>query len=177
MSSQTASNLTASSRVDAYDWEALAGELDSYGCAVLPNLLSRDESRMIAALYPDESHFRSQIQMARHGFGKGEYRYFKYPLPDLVSSLRTALYPRLASIANEWNGRMRIDERYPADHASFLERCHDAGQTRPTPLLLQYVPGDFNCLTRTCMAISHSRSRSQFSCPNPAATSRVASSS
>lgn len=112
----------------------------------LQSLLSRDESRMIGALYRDESHFRNHIQMARHGFGKGEYRYFKYPLPDLVSSLRTALYPSLANIANEWNGRMRIDERYPADHASFLRRCHDAGQTRPTPLLLQYVPGDFNCL-------------------------------
>ena len=146
MSSQTASSLPAPSRVEAYGWQALADDLDSYGCAVLPKLLSRDESRMIAALYPDESHFRSRIQMARHGFGKGEYRYFKYPLPDLVSSLRTALYPRLASIANEWNGRMRIDERYPGDHATFLAQCQDAGQTRPTPLLLQYVPGDFNCL-------------------------------
>jgi hypothetical protein len=146
MSSQRASNLRGPSRVNAYDWQALADELDNYGCAVLPRLLSREESRMIAALYPDETHFRSRIQMDRHGFGKGEYRYFKYPLPDLVSSLRTALYPRLASVANEWNSRMRIDERYPAEHASFLERCRDAGQTRPTPLLLQYVPGDYNCL-------------------------------
>ena len=146
MSSQTASNLRAPSRIDGYDWQALADELDNYGCAVLPKLLSREESRMIAAFYPDETHFRSRIQMDRHGFGKGEYRYFKYPLPDLVSSLRTALYPRLASVANEWNGRMQIDESYPADHASFLERCHHAGQTRPTPLLLQYVPGNFNCL-------------------------------
>src|SRR5713226_2921284 len=137
---------SAEARVAAYDWQALAGELDSYGCAVLPKLLLPAECRTIAALYPDESHFRSHIHMARHGFGKGEYRYFKYPLPDLLGGLRTALYPRLAGVANEWNGRMGIDERYPGDHASFLKRCHDAGQTRPTPLLLQYVPGDFNCL-------------------------------
>jgi hypothetical protein len=133
-------------RVATYDWRALAGELDNFGCAVLPKLLSSEECRAIAALYPDESHFRSHVHMARHGFGKGEYRYFKYPLPDLVGGLRTALYPHLADVANEWNLRMGIDERYPADHASFLKLCHEAGQTRPTPLLLQYVPGDFNCL-------------------------------
>jgi len=138
--------LSAQSRVAAYDWQTLARELDSYGCAVLPELLSPLECRAIADLYSEESHFRSQVHMARHGFGKGEYRYFKYPLPDLLASLRTALYTRLAGVANEWNRRMAVDERYPADHASFLKRCHDAGQTRPTPLLLQYVPGDFNCL-------------------------------
>jgi hypothetical protein len=136
----------AEARVAAYDWQTLAGELDRYGCAILPKLLSPGECRAIAALYSDESHFRSHVHMSRHGFGKGEYRYFKYPLPDLLQGLRTALYPPLAGVANEWNGRMRIDERYPGDHASFLERCHKAGQTRPTPLLLQYVPGDFNCL-------------------------------
>ena len=141
-SAQTA----ADERVSGYDWQPLINELDKYGCAVLQKLLSPEECRTIALLYSDESHFRSHVQMARHGFGKGEYRYFKYPLPELLSGLRTALYPRLADLANEWNGRMRIDERYPADHASFLERCHKAGQTRPTPLLLQYVPGDFNCL-------------------------------
>jgi hypothetical protein len=115
-------------------------------CAVLLNLLSADECRGIVGLYSDESHFRSHVHMARHGFGKGEYRYFKYPLPQVIGGLRTALYPHLATIANEWNGRMAIPERYPATHASFLKRCHDAGQGRPTPLLLQYVPGDFNCL-------------------------------
>lgn len=137
---------SAEARVAAYDWQALAGELDLYGCTVLPKLLSPDECRAIAALYPDESHFRSHVHMARHGFGKGEYRYFKYPLPHLLGGLRTVLYPHLADIANEWNRRMGIEERYPGDHAAFLKRCHDAGQTRPTPLLLQYVPGDFNCL-------------------------------
>ncbi|MFT3998838.1 MAG: 2OG-Fe(II) oxygenase [Rhizobium sp.] len=133
-------------RVNAYDWKALAGELDGFGCAILPKLLSPEECQVISALYPQERHFRSHIIMARHGFGKGEYRYFNYPLPDLLAGLRTALYPHLADVANGWNERMNIDERYPAEHASFLERCHEAGQRRPTPLLLQYVPGDFNCL-------------------------------
>jgi hypothetical protein len=137
---------SAEDRVAVYNWQALAGELSDYGCAVLLNLLSADECRGIVGLYSDESHFRSHVHMARHGFGKGEYRYFKYPLPQVIGGLRTALYPHLATIANEWNGRMAIPERYPATHASFLKRCHDAGQGRPTPLLLQYVPGDFNCL-------------------------------
>jgi hypothetical protein len=137
---------SAETKIGAYNWEALGNELDSYGCAVLLNLLSREECRAIAALYREESYFRSRVHMARHGFGKGEYRYFKYPLPEPLGALRTALYPRLAGVANEWNGRMGIGERFPVDHATFLKRCHDAGQTRPTPLLLQYAPGDFNCL-------------------------------
>jgi hypothetical protein len=137
---------SAEARLAVYDWRVIAGELDNCGCAVLPKLLALEECRSIAALYDDETHFRSHVHMARHGFGKGEYRYFKYPLPNLVSGLRTTLYPRLAEVANEWNARMRIDERYPGDHASFLERCHALDQTRPTPLLLQYVAGDFNCL-------------------------------
>jgi hypothetical protein len=142
----TSAALTTEARVAAYDWASATADLDAYGCAVLPKLLSPEESRAVAALYPDESHFRSHVHMARHGFGKGEYRYFKYPLPDLLGDLRTALYPRLAAVANAWNERMGLDERYPGDHASFLKRCHKAGQTRPTPLLLQYVAGDFNCL-------------------------------
>jgi len=136
----------AQARLACYDWTAVAAELDGHGCAVLPKLLSAVESHGIAALYPDEALFRSQIHMARHGFGKGEYRYFKYPLPELVGALRIALYPRLAGVANAWAARMGQDERYPDDHAAFLKRCHKAGQTRPTPLLLQYVAGDFNCL-------------------------------
>ncbi|MGX5721678.1 2OG-Fe(II) oxygenase [Shinella zoogloeoides] len=139
-------DVPAEARIAAYDWQALAGELDSYGCAVLPNLLSAEECRGLAALYPDTSHFRSHIIMARHGFGKGEYRYFKYPLPDIIGGIRTALYPPLAGVANRWNERMGLDQRFPGEHAAFLKQCHDAGQVRPTPLLLQYVSGDFNCL-------------------------------
>ena len=133
-------------RVAKYDWAKISEELSSQGCAVIERLLYPDECRQVAALYPQEEHFRSHVHMARHGFGKGEYRYFKYPLPKLLSGLRTALYPHLAVIANDWNARMNIDRRYPARHADFLKECHDGGQTRPTPLLLQYVPGDFNCL-------------------------------
>lgn len=139
-------NVHANLRVTAHDWPAIAGELSHFGCAVLPQLLLPEECRSIAALYSDEQNFRSRIHMARHGFGRGEYCYFSYPLPDLVDGLRTSLYPPLARVANEWNSGMGIDARYPGDHASFLERCRDAGQKRPTPLLLQYVAGDFNCL-------------------------------
>ncbi|MDZ4735242.1 MAG: 2OG-Fe(II) oxygenase [Rhodospirillaceae bacterium] len=133
-------------RVDHFDRHALAAALNGFGCAVLPSFLTPAECTALAALYPQESHFRSQVHMARHGFGKGEYRYFKYPLPGLVAALRTALYPRLAKIANQWNERMGIDRRDPDDHAEFLKLCHAAGQTRPTPLLLRYGSGDFNCL-------------------------------
>jgi hypothetical protein len=136
----------AEARVSAFDWQNMTTQLDGFGNAVIDGLLTPEECRRIAALYSHEEHFRSHIHMARHGFGKGEYRYFKYPLPELISGLRTALYPRLAVVANAWNERMGVDLRYPEKHAEFLKQCHDAGQTRPTPLLLQYVPGDFNCL-------------------------------
>jgi len=137
---------TAQHRIARYDWGAVGVELDAAGCAVLPNLLTGAECTAIAALYPHEEHFRSHIHMARHGFGKGEYRYFKYPLPPLIDELRTALYARVATFANGWNERMKIATRYPKAHADYLKACHDAGQLRPTPLLLQYGPGDFNCL-------------------------------
>ena len=137
---------SASARVGSYDWQELSAELNGYGCAVMERLMSPEECRQIADLYLREEHFRSHIQMARHGFGKGEYRYFKYPLPDLLAGLRTAIYPHLARVANDWNERMGLDERYPDRHEEFLKQCHDQGQTRPTPLLLQYFPGDFNCL-------------------------------
>src|SRR5262249_40322051 len=136
----------AAARVAAYDWHALTSELDSYGCAMLPQLLSAEECRRVAGMFSDASRFRTRIDMARHGYGQGEHRYLKYPLPELVSDLRTALYPHLAKVANAWNSRMGIDEPYPDDHASYLERCHEAGQKRPTPLVLQYVAGDFNRL-------------------------------
>jgi hypothetical protein len=136
----------AAARLDRYDWARVAQELGSFGCTVLDQMLSPAECRAIAELYAEEQHFRSQVHMARHGFGKGEYRYFKYPLPALIGDLRTALYPRLAPIANGWNAQMGIATRYPSAHAEFLKLCHAAGQRRPTPLLLQYGPGDFNCL-------------------------------
>jgi uncharacterized protein len=141
---QTGSDIAT--RVDAIDWAQATSELDAQGCAVLRDLLAPDECAALAAMYPDDGHFRSRIVMGRHGFGRGEYKYFSYPLPDLIAELRPVLYQRLTGIANRWNEAMGIDIRYPASHAAFLKRCHEAGQTRPTPLLLQYEAGDFNCL-------------------------------
>lgn len=141
-----ASGSAASARVAASDWPRVANELDAQGFAILPKLLTGAECTDMAALYARPDLFRSHIVMARHGFGRGEYRYFAYPLPALVHGLRTALYPHLAPIANRWHERLAIDVRFPADHAAFVERCHRAGQTRPTPLLLQYGADDYNCL-------------------------------
>jgi hypothetical protein len=115
---------------------------------MLPGLLGHAEADAIAALYGEADGFRSRVVMARHGFGRGEYRYFSYPLPPLIEALRTAAYPRLAPIANDWQARLDKDIRFPDEHAAFLQRCHEAGQTRPTPLLLEYGPGDYNCLHR-----------------------------
>lgn len=133
-------------RIEAPDLGAMAAALDRDGWAVLPQLLSDAACDDIAALYAGEAGFRSRVLMARHGFGRGEYRYFSYPLPPLVATLRSGLYLSLAPIANRWHERMGIAARFPADHAEYLARCHDAGQRRPTPLLLQYGPGDYNCL-------------------------------
>jgi len=133
-------------RVEECDWAAIGSELDGHGSAVIDALLSPAECAAIAGLYAHEEHFRSHIRMARHGFGQGEYRYFGYPLPGMVAGLRTSLYERLAPIANSWNERLGSDGRFPLRHAEFIERCHAAGQLRPTPLLLQYGPGDYNCL-------------------------------
>jgi hypothetical protein len=133
-------------RVEAIDWGEIESELDAQGCAVIKGLISADESSALASLYSDDGHFRSRIVMSRHGFGRGEYKYFSYPLPDLIAALRPALYARLQRIANRWNEAMGIDIRYPERHEAFLKRCHDADQTRPTPLLLRYESGDYNCL-------------------------------
>ena len=133
-------------RVDAVDWKQAETDLDAQGCAVLNGLLAPDQCVALASLFPDDAHFRSRIVMGRHGFGRGEYKYFCYPLPDLIAALRPALYARLQGIGNRWNEAMEIDIRYPERHEAFLKRCHDAGQTRPTPLLLQYEAGDYNCL-------------------------------
>jgi hypothetical protein len=134
------------SRVDAYTWSSISDHLNTYGWALLEKLLTAGECEAVARLYADDQLFRSHIIMARHGFGRGEYKYFTYPLPDIVADLRTTLYRRLAPIANRWNASMGIDVRYPDAHADFIARCHEAGQTRPTPLLLQYGEGDFNAL-------------------------------
>lgn len=133
-------------RIASFDWDAVSAALDRDGWAVLPGLLAHDECEAVAAIYALEGLFRSHVHMARHGFGRGEYRYFAYPLPPFVATLRARLYARLASQANRWHERMGMAVRFPAEHEAFLARCHDAGQRRPTPLLLQYGPGDYNCL-------------------------------
>jgi hypothetical protein len=133
-------------RIKAVDWDCVTEELDTLGWSLLEGVLEPEECDSIAAMYPEDKAFRSKVVMARHGFGKGEYKYFSYPLPKLVSDLRTTLYPKLVPIANRWNELMKIGVRYPQDHAAYIDRCHKAGQTRPTPLLLQYGPDDYNCL-------------------------------
>jgi uncharacterized protein len=133
-------------RLASFDWSAIAADLDAHGCAVIGPLLAPEQCEELAASYEAEDVFRSRVVMARHGFGSGEYQYFSYPLPRVVSELRAALYPPLAEIANLWNEGMGIEAHYPKNHQAFLDRCHGAGQTKPTPLLLRYGPGDYNCL-------------------------------
>jgi hypothetical protein len=133
-------------RIQSIDWARVASELDNTSVGLFPQLLTADECEALAGLYDDEKHFRSKVVMARHGFGRGEYKYFAYPLPDIIAILRPALYVKLAPIANRWNEAMGIEVRYPQTHDAFIARCHKAGQTRPTPLLLQYGEGDYNCL-------------------------------
>jgi hypothetical protein len=133
-------------RLAAVDWAAVASDLDLQGFAVLPGLLQPEDCDRIAGLYDQPGGFRSQVIMARHGFGRGEYRYFSYPLPPMVQGLRERLWPYLAPIANRWQEAMGMAVRFPETHAGFLDRCHEAGQQRPTPLLLRYGPGDYNCL-------------------------------
>jgi hypothetical protein len=133
-------------RLAALDWTLLDAELDAEGWALARGMLTAGECTSLIDLYARDDAFRSRVVMARHGFGQGEYKYFSYPLPGLVEQLRTALYPPLSRVANRWNEAMGIPTRFPEDHAAFLERCHDAGQTKPTPLLLTYQVGDYNCL-------------------------------
>ena len=128
------------------DWPAIGEQLDRQAYAIHDGLLTADDCESLTARYDQEARFRSRVVMARHNFGRGEYKYFSYPLPRLIAGLRETLYPPLADIANRWNQSMRIDARYPTDRAAFIARCHRAGQTRPTPLLLRYGPGDYNCL-------------------------------
>ncbi len=133
-------------RVARLDWPGISVALDQVGCATTGALLSRDECAAIAGLYGRDSVFRSRVVMARHGFGQGEYKYFAYPLPPLIATMRPLLYARLAPVANRWNEAMGLERRFPAEHATYLEECHAAGQTRATPLLLRYGAGDYNCL-------------------------------
>ena len=133
-------------RVAALDWQRVETDLDARGAAVVPSLLTAAQCAAMTAFYGRPDAFRSRVVMARHGYGRGEYQYFSYPLPDLVQELRAALYPRLAPIADRWYAAMGIEGRFPDDHADFLARCHAAGQPRPTPLLLKYGPDDYNCL-------------------------------
>jgi uncharacterized protein len=127
-------------------WEQVSQDLDAQGNATIKGLLGADECDQIAALYQNEGVFRSHVVMERHGFGRGEYKYFSYPLPDLIASLRTTIYPHLAPIANRWSEAMRTGVSYPAKHADFIQRCHDAKQSKPTPLILKYEKDDYNCL-------------------------------
>ncbi len=133
-------------RIERLDWSRVQKDLDSHGNALLEQVLSPQTCQSLAALYGNEATFRSRVVMARHGFGRGEYKYFRYPLPDLVATLRTWLYSKLVPVANRWNEAMRLNVAYPTNHGDFLDRCHRAGQTKPTPLLLQYGPDDYNCL-------------------------------
>ena len=138
--------MSIAGRVAGLDWARIEAELDAFGCATTGPLLPAADCVALAALYDREDGFRSRIVMARHGFGRGEYKYFADPLPEAVAELRTAFWPRLAPVANRWNAAMGLAPRFPQRHAEFLARCHRAGQTRPTPLLLRYEAGDYNCL-------------------------------
>ena len=133
-------------RLAALDWERIGTDLDAHGCATTGALLTPDECAALSSRYDQDDIYRSRVIMGRHGFGRGEYKYFAYPLPDIIASLRGALYPPLADVANRWNEQMGIAQRFPAEHAAWLKRCHAGGQTKPTPLLLQYGAGDYNCL-------------------------------
>jgi hypothetical protein len=144
--SRPATIQTIEERVEALPWNEVSGALDAEGNAVIKSILSPNECDAVRGLYQEEKIFRSQVVMERHGFGRGEYRYFSYPLPELVTTMRTSLYPRLVPIANRWNEAMGINVRCPATHADYIQRCHRAGQNKPTPLILKYGPDDYNCL-------------------------------
>jgi uncharacterized protein len=133
-------------RVRALDWARIGADLAAHGCATTGPLLTDDECVALAGSYGEDARFRSRVIMARHGFGRGEYKYFNYPLPELIATLRAELYPPLAVIANRWNAMLGSEVSYPEKHADYLARCRKAGQSKPTPLLLQYGPEDFNCL-------------------------------
>ena len=138
--------VVAAKHIAAVDWREVAASLDERGYATTPPLLTAPECRGLAALYQRDDAFRSRVVMQRHGFGRGEYKYLRYPLPDLVEALRRTIYPHLALIANCWRERLREEGRFPSRLGDYLARCHEAGQERPTPLILKYEAGDYNCL-------------------------------
>jgi hypothetical protein len=138
--------LSVGDRVARLDWPRIAAELSDRGAAATGPVLTHTECEALAAGYDDDTAFRSRVVMARHGFGRGEYKYYGYPLPGPIAPLRAALYPRLAPVANRWEQALGRDDSYPTEHEAYLARCHQAGQTRPTPLLLRYQEGDYNCL-------------------------------
>ena len=142
-------------RVGALDWAGIGADLDARGCAVTGTLLTPGECAALTAEYGTEAQFRSRVVMARHGFGQGEYKYYAYPLPEPVAVLREALYPKLAEVANRWEAALGREAGFPPDHATYLVRCHEAGQVRPTPLLLRYGPGDYNCLHQDLYGALH----------------------
>ncbi|MEO7546850.1 MAG: 2OG-Fe(II) oxygenase [Ramlibacter sp.] len=137
---------TFTMNLNALPWDRLTAQLDAQGHALMPSLLGPETCEQLASLYPQDPLFRSRVVMARHGYGRGEYKYFRYPLPDVLATLREQLYPHLVPVANRWNQAMGIEVQYPARHADFIARCHAAGQDKPTPLMLQYGEGDYNCL-------------------------------
>ena len=141
-----ASDAETARRIEAVDWWNVEQSLDQQGSAMIQGLLSPQACDALSALYSCDELYRSRVVMERHGFGRGEYKYYDYPLPDLIGTLRRSVYPHLVPVANRWNALMHIDACYPAQHAEFIRRCHDAGQTRPTPLILQYAKDDYNCL-------------------------------
>jgi len=142
----TSKSHSISDRIDTLDWKVLTNELDNFGYSILKSVLTRDECRMIAGMFEREDIFRSTVVMARHGFGRGEYKYWSYPLPKIVNDLRVSLYPHLATVATQWNASMKIDVSYPTTHEEYIKLCRTTGQTRPTPLLLNYSEGDWNAL-------------------------------
>lgn len=133
-------------RVEGVAWEQMSQQLNAEGSAVIKGVLSADECEEVRGLYDEDNLFRSRVVMERHGFGRGEYRYFKYPLPELIRDLRTSTYLHLMPIANRWNEAMDVDARFPTTHAEYIRRCHEAGQDKPTPLILKYGADDYNCL-------------------------------
>ena len=143
---EIATESEAEMRLSAFDWLRISQNLEARGAAMLEHLLTAEECGALAELYAEDARFRSRVVMSRHGYGRGEYKYFSYPLPATIASLRSAFYPHLAAVANRWNAALGLDSQYPSRHAEYLARCHDAGQLRPTPLLLRYAADDYNCL-------------------------------